>query len=262
MKKNLTTVFFVLIGIVFFGFVAKADTFNNNLYYGLRGNTDVTQLQEFLTTQGIYSGRVSGNFFSLTLAAVEQFQTSQGITPAAGYFGPLTRTKANAIIDQQIQASNNQALVETSSTSPMPTTTNNNANSPQTELQALMQELALMEQQLQAMQGNASTTTSQPSVPSASIPTPVTTQSNWSAYQSVDWIIYNENPSAYEGSNIVMYGLTDGTFLPKGGNGGTANFVELGDVVQSPEATIEIDNENNYTAAIAALSGSGAACIS
>jgi hypothetical protein len=50
MKKNLTTVFFVFASIVFFGLVAKADTFNNNLYYGLRNNTDVSQLQEFLTT--------------------------------------------------------------------------------------------------------------------------------------------------------------------------------------------------------------------
>ncbi len=132
-----------------------AQTFDYDLYYGIQGDSDVKQLQEFLTSQGVYSGPISGNFFSLTLAGVKQFQVAQGITPAAGYFGPLTRAKANAILSQQLQASNAQAISETSSTPPTPTppaTTNDINNSLQAQLNLLLQQVALLQKQLAAQQ--------------------------------------------------------------------------------------------------------------
>ncbi len=74
---------------------AFAAQFNRDLYYGLRGDADVQSLQSFLTDQGIYTGPINGNFFSMTLQAVKDFQTEHNITPAQGYFGPKTREAAN-----------------------------------------------------------------------------------------------------------------------------------------------------------------------
>jgi uncharacterized protein YkwD len=84
-------------------FTARADApvFNKDLFYGIRGDVDVTRLQQFLTAQKVYSGPITGNFFSLTLAGVKKFQVEQGIIPTAGYFGPRTRAKANAIVSLQ-----------------------------------------------------------------------------------------------------------------------------------------------------------------
>ena len=250
MKKNLIVAFFVLAGVVCLGVVAKADTFNNNLYYGIRENTDVSQLQEFLTTQGLYSGPISGNFFSLTLAAVEQFQTSQNITPAAGYFGPVTRTKMNALIDQQVQASNNQAITETSSTplTPTPTTTSNSGNSLQAQLNALIQELALLEGQAQTQQSTSAPAISQPTVTQ-----PLITNA-WSTYQSVAFGIFQANPNAYLNQNVMLNGLFDGTFLPS--NNGTPNYIEIQDPsLVSPPVEIAITSQSNYTLVVNALSG-------
>ena len=71
--------------------------FNKNLYFGLRQNADVMDIQEFLTDQGYYAGPITGNFGLLTLQAVRKFQQTQGINPT-GYWGPLTRASANQIM--------------------------------------------------------------------------------------------------------------------------------------------------------------------
>ncbi len=83
--------------------------FENNLYYGMVQNSEVSCLQEFLKSQGseIYpEGLVTGNFLSKTLAAVIRFQekyaseilTPLGLEKGTGYFGNLSRQKANALI--------------------------------------------------------------------------------------------------------------------------------------------------------------------
>ena len=69
--------------------------FEKNLSFGLQKNSDVLALQELLTDEGLYTGPITGNFFSLTLKAVKNFQTVNGITPVSGYVGPLTRAKLN-----------------------------------------------------------------------------------------------------------------------------------------------------------------------
>lgn len=66
--------------------------FDNNLKYGSKGDS-VTELQEFLTNGGWYSGPVTGNFYSLTLAGVKRFQTANSL-PITGYFGPMSRAVA------------------------------------------------------------------------------------------------------------------------------------------------------------------------
>lgn len=79
--------------------IVLAQVFTRNLYFGLRNDSDVVRLQNFLRDQNffVYS-ESTGNFFTATLDAVKKFQRAQGIQPAAGYFGPISRAKANAIL--------------------------------------------------------------------------------------------------------------------------------------------------------------------
>lgn len=82
-------------------------TFNTNLTMGSKG-TDVMNLQKVLnmdpatrvnsTANGAGSpGRETSTFGGLTRAAVIKFQIKHGITPAAGYVGPVTRAKLNSM---------------------------------------------------------------------------------------------------------------------------------------------------------------------
>ncbi len=88
----------LIIGLILFAVPFSAfASFDSNLSYGSKGE-DVTALQEFLTDQGVYTGPVTGNFYSLTLAAVKIFQTKQSITPVSGFVGPITRGVINQII--------------------------------------------------------------------------------------------------------------------------------------------------------------------
>lgn len=93
--KILKYVLLILAGV--FPIFAFGASFNRDLYYGMRGDMDVTFLQEFLRGQGVYDGPVTSNFFSLTREGVAQFQIKEGIEPSAGYFGPKTRARANEI---------------------------------------------------------------------------------------------------------------------------------------------------------------------
>lgn len=75
---------------------AASGSFDTNLYFGLK-NAKVTALQEFLISKGHLAAGLNTSYFgSLTKAAVMAYQTAKGITPVAGYFGPLTRAAANA----------------------------------------------------------------------------------------------------------------------------------------------------------------------
>lgn len=88
-----------LVTALFVPFFASAQTvaFGTNLSYGSTG-ADVIALQEFLTDQQVYTGPISGNFYSLTLAAVKRFQKAEGISPVSGYVGPITRGTINTLI--------------------------------------------------------------------------------------------------------------------------------------------------------------------
>ncbi|MFY9463427.1 MAG: peptidoglycan-binding domain-containing protein, partial [Candidatus Sungiibacteriota bacterium] len=72
-------------------------SFDRDLYFGLRNDADVSNLQEFLTDQGFYNNTISGNFFILTKKAVQAFQKVNNLKPT-GYFGPLSRAAANRIL--------------------------------------------------------------------------------------------------------------------------------------------------------------------
>lgn len=146
--KKLIAILILLLSPVF----AYA-SIDNNLYYGLQNNSDVRQLQEFLIDKGYLSGNSTGNFFSLTLNAVKQYQKSQKITQS-GYVGTLTRQAINAELAANLQGSNQQAVSETGTTPPTPTppaTTND-------VIATLQAQIALLTQQLQAMQAQQTTT--------------------------------------------------------------------------------------------------------
>ncbi|OGZ18318.1 MAG: hypothetical protein A2Z68_00260 [Candidatus Nealsonbacteria bacterium RBG_13_38_11] len=77
---------------------SSCKSFGNDLYFGMKDNQEVSCLQQFLKSKGsdIYpEGLVTGNFLSLTFTAVQRYQANKGIIQT-GYFGPLTRTVANA----------------------------------------------------------------------------------------------------------------------------------------------------------------------
>lgn len=72
-------------------------TFTRDLTIGATG-ADVTALQTWLIAKG-YSipAGATGYFGAQTAAAVAAFQKANMITPAAGYFGPITRAKVNSM---------------------------------------------------------------------------------------------------------------------------------------------------------------------
>lgn len=72
-------------------------TFSRDLTVGATG-ADVTALQTWLIGKGFsIPAGATGYFGAQTKAAVAAFQAANGITPAAGYFGPITRAKVNAM---------------------------------------------------------------------------------------------------------------------------------------------------------------------
>lgn len=71
-------------------------TFTMDLTLGSSG-AEVTALQNWLISKG-YSipAGATGYFGAQTQAALAAYQAANGISPAAGYFGPITRAKVNA----------------------------------------------------------------------------------------------------------------------------------------------------------------------
>ena len=92
--------------------------FNKNLSFGMTNSPDVKMLQELLTNLGIYSGPVTGSFFTLTKAAVMNFQSAYaaevlkpaGLDKPTGYVGALTRAKLNLLATQPAAAAPTKAV--------------------------------------------------------------------------------------------------------------------------------------------------------
>lgn len=98
--------------------------FTQPLSYGVSGN-DVYQLQELLINEGCFTLNPTGYFGLITLKGVKCFQEKYGIE-STGYFGILSRTAANQILDNEISISKGaqikeEALVSVPSPSPTPT---------------------------------------------------------------------------------------------------------------------------------------------
>lgn len=145
MKKILAGTLFVL--FVAIPIARAATEFKKNLFYGITGSDEVIQLQKFLTDQKLYTGPITGNFYSLTKKAVIAFQKANGIN-GTGYFGPLSRIKANQLLGPIVNESG--APVKTPST---PVATSNGA------LSTLTQEVASLQTQLTQLQKQNQTLT-------------------------------------------------------------------------------------------------------
>jgi len=87
---------FVVVLAVASSVSAQTSNFNVSLTTGSTNKAEVLKLQQFLFDNGFLKVAPTGNFLGLTKKAVIEFQVANGITPAAGYFGPLTRASANA----------------------------------------------------------------------------------------------------------------------------------------------------------------------
>ena len=72
--------------------------FTRDLTIGSSG-ADVTALQQWLIARGFsIPAGATGYFGTQTQSAVAAYQRANGIAPAAGYFGPITRAKVNATV--------------------------------------------------------------------------------------------------------------------------------------------------------------------
>jgi len=80
------------------GTTTSAYSFAKDLTLGSKG-ADVTALQQLLISKGDLTvvSAPTGYFGAATQAALAKFQTANGITPAAGYFGPKTRAFVNSM---------------------------------------------------------------------------------------------------------------------------------------------------------------------
>jgi hypothetical protein len=77
------------------GSASASTTFTRDLTIGSSG-ADVTALQNWLIKGGFaIPAGATGYFGAQTAAALAKYQASVGISPAAGYFGPITRAKVN-----------------------------------------------------------------------------------------------------------------------------------------------------------------------
>lgn len=104
MKKaySLVAVASLAVAVAFSASVASAAAmYTRNLTIGSTG-ADVASLQTTLVSEGhlvIPAGVAKGYFGSLTKAALAKWQAANGVAPAAGYFGPITMAKFNAMGD-------------------------------------------------------------------------------------------------------------------------------------------------------------------
>lgn len=117
---------------------------NSALSYGSHG-AQVTELQEFLISLGDLTGQATGNFYSLTLAAVKEYQSANNI-PSTGYVGTLTRTAINTSLSSELASSTSEEEEETGTTTPPITDSSSKVE------QVLQQQNQLLQQQLQAQQ--------------------------------------------------------------------------------------------------------------
>lgn len=105
---------------------AGSFTFNKDLYYGLK-NSDVSQLQKLLMSEGCFKVKITGYFGPATREAVKCFQRKYHFTsvPASGYVGSYTRSVLNKINissqPTQIQQQKSSPPVQTETVSTVPT---------------------------------------------------------------------------------------------------------------------------------------------
>ena len=73
------TKYILLLLLVTFITSISSASFDKDLFYGINNDPQVLELQEFLTSEGLYSGPRTGNYYSLTVQAVKNFQEREDI---------------------------------------------------------------------------------------------------------------------------------------------------------------------------------------
>lgn len=68
-----------------------------DLRYGMKNNDEVRSIQQFLKDNNYYTGDVTGNFYSFTLAAVKKFQKSNSLK-MTGIWNQESQNKMNEIL--------------------------------------------------------------------------------------------------------------------------------------------------------------------
>lgn len=116
MKKTLCLL--GILAIVVFPTLTFA-SFDVSLKYGSRGDA-VSELQDFLTDQNVYTGKVDGKFGLGTLRAVKAFQTANNLS-VDGYFGKDSRATAQTLLAIELKPSNDAEVAETGTVAPVST---------------------------------------------------------------------------------------------------------------------------------------------
>lgn len=114
----------IIVGLLMLSPIIASASFDTSLKYGARGQA-VIELQDLLTNEDCLNSNSTGFFGLLTLKAVKCFQTKYSL-PSTGFFGVMSRAKANEIIVSITESSNAAALAETG------TTTSTSSNKPKT----------------------------------------------------------------------------------------------------------------------------------
>ena len=139
--------FFVMTNLAF-----AAVSFDKDLYWNIKKESnEVKSLQTFLTEQGFYSGPITGNYLSQTYKGVVNFQKYYEISPT-GYFGPISRAKANDIMDMSVVAVPNTTSGAISKTVDVSASTSISMILDQTEKAILQARVGALYQQVWALQ--------------------------------------------------------------------------------------------------------------
>ncbi|MCE9585619.1 peptidoglycan-binding protein [Candidatus Nomurabacteria bacterium] len=225
---------------------ASADvSFNKNLSYGMKNNPDVARLQTFLQQQGYYNGPVSGNYFTLTQQAVRSFQVKNNISPASGYFGTMTRGVVNSITAKSDSVSSILPSGCTS-TSIYSITTGESCVSLNSLSDAAKKAKEIVEKTHPVGE-----TTEQAKAKLNQMFNDANNQSttapiDYGTFSRVQLSQYANNPSVYKSQKIEVVGSVV-SFLPKGGSGGTTNYINLLDPISNVQVMAEVKSSIDYT---------------
>ena len=110
--KNYTLA--IIAGLLMLSPVVASASFDTSLKYGARGQA-VIELQDLLASEDCLSVNSTGYFGLLTLKAVKCFQTKYNL-PSTGFFGVMSRAKANEIVANITASSDAAAQAETNTT--------------------------------------------------------------------------------------------------------------------------------------------------
>ncbi len=199
---------------------------------------EVQTLQKFLNTLGFTVAQTGDGsprhettkFGAETLAALENFQKSYRIVPDAGYFGPITRARANSILDthpewtssEGVLSSSTGVATDTPQMSASSLATNTTMSDLESEIQALRAEIASISNQSAnntyaigvTNRGFSSGSISGDSISNSTISGGSIANTSLTGTTTIDGVISTEsviNPSV---TGSLWYGTSTGAVVP------------------------------------------------